>query len=81
MLHNLIVFNHMILTEDEIDSVTIQVAPDIGPTVKSNTLSLMEASIAALSRELSKIRTGRASTGSLYIFFLMVAAKTCEFVV
>ncbi|XP_020686867.1 uncharacterized protein LOC110102749 isoform X1 [Dendrobium catenatum] len=50
-------------TEDESSSATIQVVPDIGPTVKSNTLSLMEAAIAALSRELSKIRTGRASTG------------------
>ncbi|KAI0524485.1 hypothetical protein KFK09_003855 [Dendrobium nobile] len=50
-------------TKDESSSATIQVVPDIGPTVKSNTLSLMEAAIAALSRELSKIRTGRASTG------------------
>ncbi|XP_020594115.1 uncharacterized protein LOC110034167 [Phalaenopsis equestris] len=51
--------------KDESNNVTIQVVPDIGPSVKSSTLSLMEAAIAALSRELSKIRTGRASTGML----------------
>ncbi|KAG0461147.1 hypothetical protein HPP92_021444 [Vanilla planifolia] len=38
--------------EDEDSSDTVQVIPDIGPTVKSNTISLMEAAISALSREL-----------------------------
>ncbi|XP_072950808.1 uncharacterized protein [Typha angustifolia] len=49
--------------EDEGD--TVQVVPDIGPTVKSGALSQMEAAIVALSRELSKLRTGRASAGML----------------
>ncbi|OAY73127.1 Ribosome-recycling factor [Ananas comosus] len=49
--------------EDEGD--TVQVVPDIGPTVKSTALSQMEAAIVALSRELSKLRTGRASAGML----------------
>ncbi|KAG0462632.1 hypothetical protein HPP92_021108 [Vanilla planifolia] len=52
-------------SKDEDSSDTVQVIPDIGPTVKSNTISLMEAAISALSRELSKIRTGRASVGML----------------
>ncbi|URE48658.1 Ribosome recycling factor [Musa troglodytarum] len=43
----------------------IQVDPNFGPTVKSTTLSQMEAAIVALSRELSKLRTGRASAGML----------------
>ncbi|PKA61275.1 Ribosome-recycling factor, chloroplastic [Apostasia shenzhenica] len=52
-------------SKDDDISDTVQVVPDIGPTVKSTALSLMEAAIAALSRELSKIRTGRASAGML----------------
>ncbi|KAL0555920.1 hypothetical protein IC582_004422 [Cucumis melo] len=38
---------------------------DIRPTIKSNASSQMEASIVALSGELSKLRTGRASSGML----------------
>ncbi|KAK9225534.1 hypothetical protein WN943_010576 [Citrus x changshan-huyou] len=38
---------------------------DIGPTVKETTVSQMEAAIVALSRELTKLRTGRASPGML----------------
>lgn len=44
---------------------SIVVAPDIGPTVKTNASSQMEAAIDALSRELTKLRTGRASPGML----------------
>ncbi|XP_038885564.1 ribosome-recycling factor isoform X1 [Benincasa hispida] len=39
--------------------------PDIRPTIKANASSQMEAAIAALSGELSKLRTGRASSGML----------------
>nr|AKM76787.1 ribosome recycling factor [Melianthus villosus] len=41
------------------------VVPNIGPTVKATAVSQMEASIDSLSRELSKLRTGRASAGML----------------
>eukprot|EP00252_Welwitschia_mirabilis_P022394 TRINITY_DN6044_c0_g1_i5.p1 TRINITY_DN6044_c0_g1~~TRINITY_DN6044_c0_g1_i5.p1 ORF type:complete len:235 (+),score=50.74 TRINITY_DN6044_c0_g1_i5:119-823(+) len=41
------------------------VSPDIGPTVKSTASSNMEAALDALSRELAKIRTGRANAGML----------------
>uniref|UniRef100_A0A0D9W6J4 Ribosome-recycling factor, chloroplastic n=1 Tax=Leersia perrieri TaxID=77586 RepID=A0A0D9W6J4_9ORYZ len=44
---------------------TVQDTPDIGPTVKSAATQQMEASVVALSRELSKLRTGRASPGML----------------
>ncbi|KAL4653161.1 hypothetical protein ACB092_01G282900 [Castanea dentata] len=44
---------------------TIEVSPDIGPTIKANATSMMEAAIAALSGELNKLRTGRASPGML----------------
>ncbi|KAL8153213.1 hypothetical protein V2J09_010973 [Rumex salicifolius] len=42
-----------------------QVAEDIGPSMKSTAVSQMEAAIDALSRELAKLRTGRASPGML----------------
>lgn len=44
---------------------TVEAAPDIGPTVKSATTAQMETAVVALSRELSKLRTGRASPGML----------------
>ncbi|CAN6235457.1 unnamed protein product [Urochloa humidicola] len=44
---------------------TVQAAPDIGPTVKSAATAQMDAAVIALSRELSKLRTGRASPGML----------------
>ncbi|CAN6449186.1 unnamed protein product [Victoria cruziana] len=47
------------------DNDTVEVIPDIGPTVKSSASLQMEAAIDALSRELSKLRTGRASAGML----------------
>ncbi|XP_010912836.1 uncharacterized protein [Elaeis guineensis] len=52
-------------SKNEDDGDTVQVVPDIGPTVKSTASSQMEAAIAALARELSKLRTGRASAGML----------------
>ena len=44
------------------DAITVEVV-DIGPSVKATAVSLMEAAIDSLSRELSKLRTGRASSG------------------
>ncbi|OVA15406.1 Ribosome recycling factor [Macleaya cordata] len=44
---------------------TVEVVPDIGPSVKATAVSQMEAATVALSRELSKLRTGRASAGML----------------
>ena len=38
---------------------------DIGPSVKATATSQMEAAIDALSRDLTKLRTGRASPGML----------------
>ncbi|KAJ6949312.1 ribosome-recycling factor [Populus alba x Populus x berolinensis] len=38
---------------------------DIGPTVKATANSQMDAAVVALSRELQKLRTGRASAGML----------------
>ncbi|KAL9258416.1 Ribosome-recycling factor-like protein [Drosera capensis] len=47
------------------DEDAMKVTEDIGPSVRASTASLMESAIDALSRELSKIRTGRASAGML----------------
>ncbi|XP_011628137.1 uncharacterized protein LOC18447222 isoform X1 [Amborella trichopoda] len=47
------------------DGGIIQVVPDVGPGVKATALSQMEAAIVSLSRELNKLRTGRASAGML----------------
>ncbi|KAJ7974772.1 Ribosome-recycling factor [Quillaja saponaria] len=44
---------------------TLEVSPDVGPTIKASAVSQMEAAIAALSGELQKLRTGRASPGML----------------
>ncbi|KAJ6821190.1 uncharacterized protein M6B38_393230 [Iris pallida] len=52
-------------SKNEDDDDTIQVPPDFGQNLKSTALSQMEAAIDALSRELSKLRTGRASAGML----------------
>lgn len=45
----------------------VDVSPpvDIGPSVKATATSQMEAAIDALSRDLTKLRTGRASPGML----------------
>jgi len=50
---------------DEGGVSTIDVPPNVGPTIKANAVSQMEAAMAALSAELSKLRTGRASPGIL----------------
>ncbi|KAK7343095.1 hypothetical protein VNO80_26058 [Phaseolus coccineus] len=50
---------------DEGGVSTIDVPPNVGPTIKANAVSQMEAAMAALSAELSKLRTGRASPGML----------------
>ena len=49
--------------EDEAGVSTIEVPPDVVPNIKANAISQMEAAIAALSTELNKLRTGRASPG------------------
>lgn len=51
-------------SRDDDNASTAQVE-DIGPVVKSTAVSQMEAAIDALSRELLKLRTGRASPGML----------------
>lgn len=67
------VFVILILLEDDNNDEKIQVDPNFGPTVKSTTLSQMEAAIVALSRELSKLRTGRASAGMPFINYLFMS--------
>ncbi|XP_020205763.1 uncharacterized protein LOC109790929 isoform X2 [Cajanus cajan] len=52
-------------SKDEGGVGTIEVPPNVGPTIKANAVSQMEAAMAALSAELSKLRTGRASPGML----------------
>lgn len=51
--------------DDSAAGGVVEVAPDIGPTVKAIASSQMEAALDALSRELAKLRTGRASPGML----------------
>ncbi|XP_027354732.1 uncharacterized protein LOC113864804 isoform X2 [Abrus precatorius] len=52
-------------SKDEGGVSTIEVPPNLGPTIKANAISQMEAAMAALSAELNKLRTGRASPGML----------------
>ncbi|KAK7258780.1 hypothetical protein RIF29_24366 [Crotalaria pallida] len=52
-------------SKDEAGVSTIEVPPDVLPNIKANAVSLMESAIGALSGELSKLRTGRASPGML----------------
>ncbi|XWS23503.1 hypothetical protein CRYUN_Cryun28dG0019600 [Craigia yunnanensis] len=52
-------------SKDDSGGSTMELAPDIGPTVKASAASQMDAAIVALSRELAKLRTGRASAGML----------------
>lgn len=64
-------------SKDGDDGDTVQVVPDIGPAVKSATLSQMDAAIVALSRDLGKLRTGRASAGMLdHLIIETSAGKT-----
>ncbi|XP_042490465.1 ribosome-recycling factor-like [Macadamia integrifolia] len=51
--------------DDDDDGDTVQVVPDVRPAVKAAAQSQMEAAMDALSRDLSKLRTGRASAGML----------------
>ncbi|XP_044466287.1 ribosome-recycling factor [Mangifera indica] len=50
--------------DDSASGSTVEVV-DIGPTIKEAAVSQMDAAIIALSRELTKLRTGRASPGML----------------
>ena len=56
--------------EDESSTSMAEALPDIRPTIKANASSQMEASIVALSGELSKLRTGRASPGTFTVVFI-----------
>lgn len=47
------------------DESTVEVVPNIGPTIKATASTQMQAGIDALTRELTKLRTGRASAGML----------------
>ncbi|CAN6702875.1 unnamed protein product [Malus baccata var. baccata] len=47
--------------EEESAASTVEILPNMGPTIKANATSHMEADIAALTAELSKLRTGRAA--------------------
>lgn len=49
--------------EDDSASSSVDVVQDIGPVVKETATAQMDAAIVALSRELAKLRTGRASPG------------------
>ncbi|KAG9447147.1 hypothetical protein H6P81_013275 [Aristolochia fimbriata] len=51
--------------DDDDDDSGVKVDPNIGPTVKATALAQMDAAIVALSRELCKLRTGRAAPGML----------------
>ncbi|XVE60891.1 hypothetical protein DITRI_Ditri05aG0163300 [Diplodiscus trichospermus] len=52
-------------SKDDSGGSTIELAADIGPSVKATATSQMDAAVVALSRELAKLRTGRASAGML----------------
>ncbi|XVF29864.1 hypothetical protein REPUB_Repub16aG0007200 [Reevesia pubescens] len=52
-------------SKDDSGGNAMELAPDIGPTVKASATSQMDAAVVALSRELAKLRTGRASPGML----------------
>lgn len=58
-----LIISGLYILGDEGGVSTIEVPPNVGPTIKANAVSQMEAAMAALSAELSKLRTGRASPG------------------
>ncbi|WVZ01892.1 hypothetical protein V8G54_022698 [Vigna mungo] len=60
-----LIISGLYILGDEGGVSTIEVPPNVGPTIKANAVSQMEAAMAALSAELSKLRTGRASPGML----------------
>lgn len=63
---------------DEGGVTTIEVPPNVGPTIKANAVSQMEAAMAALSAELSKLRTGRASPGILSLSQFFMASVSLD---
>ncbi|KAG6412638.1 hypothetical protein SASPL_125321 [Salvia splendens] len=56
---------HQIKEEDDAEEEDDDEDVDLGVSVKANALSQMNAAVDALSRELAKLRTGRASAGML----------------
>ncbi|KAF8013141.1 hypothetical protein BT93_I1117 [Corymbia citriodora subsp. variegata] len=52
-------------SKDDSAAGSVDVVTDIGPSVKEAAKSQMDAAVVALSRELAKLRTGRASAGIL----------------
>ncbi|KAI5409979.1 hypothetical protein KIW84_055446 [Lathyrus oleraceus] len=52
-------------SKDEGGVSVVEVPPNVGPTIKASAASQMESAMAALSVELSKLRTGRASAGMI----------------
>lgn len=60
------------MLEDGAGVGTIEVPPDVGPTIKANSISQMEAAMAALSTELNKLRTGRASPGIFWCIIVVI---------
>ena len=58
------IFGHFV--EDDSASSTVVELPDMGPTIKANATAQMNSAITALSGELSKLRSGRASSGSYF---------------
>jgi len=59
----MVFFGVRVLLEDDSAAGSVDVATDIGPSVKEAAKSQMDAAVVALSRELAKLRTGRASAG------------------
>ncbi|XP_068646236.1 uncharacterized protein [Aristolochia californica] len=53
------------VADDDDEDGGVKVDRNIGPTVKATALAQMDAAVIALSRELSKLRTGRAAPGML----------------
>ncbi|XP_070683465.1 LOW QUALITY PROTEIN: uncharacterized protein [Malus domestica] len=51
--------------EEESAASTVEILPNMGPTIKANATLHMEADIAALTADLSELRTGRAAPGML----------------
>ena len=48
------------------DEESTVVYEDVYPSVKENTVKQMESSLDSLARELSKLRTGRVSSGKCF---------------
>ena len=65
------------ILEDEGGVSTIEIPPNVGPNIKANAVSQMEAAMAALSAELNKLRTGRASPGILLVVIVVYKISPC----